>query len=175
MLPGAFHLHLLYMVSGVQGICKACKMMLRCQVSVLAQAQVWKLWCIVLNGQLTLLAVDFAHPMSQEWPESVVPWTPIGSMVFEENIKNFHNEVRRDEHCGRDSWARKCFVGLLHFHWLTTAEIRRDCPVNCVPIHCCAVLYLVLAWGWLGRLWRAELCCHSQTSICRSQEPAWKV
>ena len=31
----------------------------------------------------------------QEWPESVVPWTPVGKMVLNENIKNFHNEVRR--------------------------------------------------------------------------------
>ena len=30
---------------------------------------------------------------AQEWPESVVPWTPIGKMVLNENIKNFHNEV----------------------------------------------------------------------------------
>jgi hypothetical protein len=30
---------------------------------------------------------------AQEWPEAVVPWTPLGKMMLNENIKNFHNEV----------------------------------------------------------------------------------
>ena len=30
---------------------------------------------------------------AQEWPEAVVPWTPLGKLTLNENIKNFHNEV----------------------------------------------------------------------------------
>ena len=29
----------------------------------------------------------------QLWPESVVPWIPVGKLTCNENIKNFHNEV----------------------------------------------------------------------------------